>query len=1096
MSARPAKIFHGLVLLSVTVLLWLSTQALADDIEIFISTGDQPIACEAPNVLFIIDTSASMDADVETQEPWNPDETYEGCFNSSRIYYAATGTPQCGHQFTFAKVDFFCLAAATGTEYTGLLQAWDPAQNAWGKIPDSDEDRLIECADDEGIHGNGNDDKTYAVDGENGPWSTEMDDRVAWGANATATTLFDGNWLNWQRNPPTFTRSRLAIVQEVVNNTLDNMNDINVGIMRFNSTDGGPVIAAVTDLDESRIELKDTIDSLEPGGSTPLSETLYEAGQYLAGRLVDFGDQDVDILNRSVAASRTGNDIASDRYLSPLRDGGQNNYIVLLTDGEPTDDKEANRKIEALPGYGELVGEPCNDAVDGDCLDKMAQYLNLADLRNDLDGRQNVITHTIGFLAGFELLQSTAERGGGKYFVADDTATLTQALANLAKDFSRQASLLTAPTVPLNVFNRSNRLNEVYLSLFQPESTTHWPGNLKKYQLIETANGKILADANGQAVLTPDNLIDSSAVSLWSAPLVDGQDVRLGGAASRLLDPATRNLLTNAAGGMALSQVNIGNPAITAAMLGAPIDQRNAVINWARGFDVRDANGDGNLNDPRLSMGDPLHVQPVVGEYGDDEENRNAVVFIATNDGYVHAVDARFGNEIWAFIPQRLLKRLFALSLDEAAQNKQYGLDGELVLITKDNGKPDTLLFGMRRGGEALFSMDISNRNAPKLNWIIDNSQADFLDMGQTWSPPIIREMNIGGQVRTVAIFGGGYDPGQDNRVHRLDTKGNAIYIVDVETGNLLWSAGSAQVARSNHDLSLARMNYSIPAGIRVIDQNEDGLADRMYVGDMGGQIWRFDMVNGNNPGSLVEGGVLASLGAADSAVLPPPAADVRRFYNTPDVVNVIRDQNVFLAINIGSGYRAHPLDASIDDEFFSIRDFHPTQVIPTDQYDSQAFPLILRDDLIDITNNAEAILEPSDAGWRLGMVQDAGEKILSESLTIDNVTFFDSFAPTDAVQSCLPGNGTIRHYVVSLIDGNALTNLDNSLDPENLTPEDRFIEGGTQISGPTLGPDNTVCSGLGCFDEDIELPPIDEYGEGASSDIVRETYWYPVEAP
>jgi len=1081
------KLFLGIALLSVTSLLRLSTPALADDVEIYISTNDQAIACEAPNVLFIFDTSGSMDADVVTQEPWNPETTYAGCFNSNRIYYAETGTtPECDHPDTFSKTDLACLAGASGTEYTGLFQAWDPALNIWGKIPDSNEDRIIECAADEGIHGSGNDDKTFAVDGEQGPWSADSDGHVAWGANATAATLFDGNWLNWQQNPPTFTRSRLAVVKEVVNNTLDNMANVNVGIMQFNPTDGGPVIAAITDLDESRVALKDTIDGLEPGAYTPLSETLYEAGQYLAGRLVDFGDIEID--NRSVAAARLGDDLSSNRYLSPLRAGGQNNYIVLLTDGEPTEDKGANQKIEALPGYGVAVGEPCSDAVDGDCLDKMAQYLNLTDLRDDLPGSQNIITHTIGFTADFDLLQRTAERGGGKYFVADDTATLTRALANLAKDFSRQASLLTAPTVPLNNFNRSSRLNEVYLSLFQPDSATHWPGNLKKYRLAETENGTTLVDANGRAVLTSNNLIDSSAQSLWSAPLVDGQDVRLGGAASRLLHPGTRNLLTNAAGGTGLSQLHTGNQAITAAILGAPDEQRDTVINWARGYDVRDENGDGSIIDPRLAMGDPLHVQPVVGEYGDNEASRNAVIFIATNDGYVHAIDALLGNELWAFIPQRLLKRLYALSLDEAAQNKQYGIDGQLVLTTSSTGKPDTLLFGMRRGGEALFSMDISNPSSPKLNWIIDSSHADFLDMGQTWSAPVIKEMNIGGQVHTVAIIGGGYDSGQDNSVHRLDTKGNAIYIIDVESGDLLWSAGSAQTARSNHDLSLPKMKYSIPAGIRVVDQDEDGLADRMYVGDMGGQIWRFDITNGNNAGALAEGGVLASLGAADA--MNPPAADVRRFYNTPDVVNVIKDKNFFLAINIGSGYRAHPLDSSVDDEFFSIRDFHSTQVIPTDQYDSQDFPLILRDDLIDITDNLAPTLEATDVGWRFGMVQSTGEKILGESLTVDNEVFFNSFAPTNSVQSCLPGAGLNRSYRISIFDASPLTNLDNSVDNENLTLTDRFTEGsiGAPITAPGFGPNNTdiPCSGLDCFKPRPN-------GETQESDSVRKTYWYPV---
>lgn len=1096
MNNRPSTRHNGLSILFASGLVWLSTHTLADDVEIFVSTDDQEFTCEVPNVLFIIDTSGSMDTEVLTQAPWNPSQTYDGCFDSGRIYYSEAGmVPECGHQFTFSKEDQFCAAAVSSTEYTGLFQAWDPEPKTWGKIPDSNEDRLIECAADEGTHGRESGDETYAVDGIDGPWSNEMADRIAWGANATSATLYDGNWLNWQSNPPTFTRSRLDVVKEVVNSTLDNMGNVNVGLMQFNSHEGGPVIEAVNSLTENRTQLKQTINNLSPDNRTPLSETVYEAGQYLAGRLVDFGDKDSD--NRSVAASRTGNTLASDRYLSPLTVAGQNNYIVLLSDGEPSDDTSANAKIEGLPDYGELVGESCSNGSDGDCLPNMAQYLNLADLRSDIEGKQNVITHTIGFAIDLELLSETAARGGGKYFVADNTASLTSALSSLAEDFSRAASLLVSPSVPINSFNRTERLNEVYLSLFEPATTYHWPGNLKKYEFVQTDTGALLIGADGRPALSEDgNFIDSSATSLWSDS-VDGENVSLGGAASRLLDPSTRELLTNASATLTLSALEVGNSAITAAMLAAPADERDTVIQWARGFDARDANGDGNQDDPRLSMGDPLHVQPITGDYGDDENSRNPVVFVATNDGYLHAVDARDGHEIWAFVPQRLLKRLYSLSLDEAAQNKQYGLDGDLVLITGHDGKPETLLFGMRRGGEALYSLNVSNRDTPELNWIVDSSQPDFLDMGQTWSPPVVRDIKIGAQVHTVAIFGGGYDSGQDNREHRLDTKGNAIYFVDVETGDLLWSAGSPQ-ARSDHDRKLERMNYSIPAGIRVSDQNADGLADRMYVGDMGGQIWRFDIIRGNNRSNLVEGGVLASLGAADLPA-PPPPEDVRRFYNTPDIVNVVKGLNIFLSINIGSGYRAHPLDTRIYDEFFSVRDFDSTHVIPTDEYGSQAFPLITRDDLKDITGDASAPLEPTDAGWRLGMVQDDGEKILGESLTIDNVLFFNSFAPISSGQSCLPGAGINRNYRVSLIHGNALTNLDNSEDDENLTPEDRFIEGdiGAPISGPAFGPDDVVCSGLDCFDGDREFGDDDDDDDDDSMPSkVKKTYWRPVEAP
>ncbi len=139
---------------------------------------------------------------------------------------------------------------------------------------------------------------------------------------------------------------------------------------------------------------------------------------------------------------------------------------------------------------------------------------------------------------------------------------------------------------------------------------------------------------------------------------------------------------------------------------------------------------------------------------------------------------------------------------------------------------------------------------------------------------------------------------------------------------------------------------------------NRDHLADRMYAADVGGRVWRFDIINGNAPGTLVEGGVMASLGAADLGA-SPPAADVRRFYVEPDVASVTVDDEFYLTVNLGSGFRAHPLDTTVDDEFYSIRDFNPFNVVLTADYPAP----LTRADLIDITDLSHPALLPADAG-------------------------------------------------------------------------------------------------------------------------------------
>ncbi len=180
--------------------------------------------------------------------------------------------------------------------------------------------------------------------------------------------------------------------------------------------------------------------------------------------------------------------------------------------------------------------------------------------------------------------------------------------------------------------------------------------------------------------------------------------------------------------------------------------------------------------------------------------------------------------------------------------------------------------------------------------------------LGQAWSTPVITRVNISGATqnsqRLVLVIGGGYDAMEDNSTfYAADTVGNHVYMVDALTGNLLWSAG-----KTGANFNSANMDHAIPSPVAVLDIDGNGYADRMYVGDMAAQLWRFDITNGNTAASLVAGGVIASLGTKLDAV--HAAADQRRFYSAPDVAAEQKPKlTPFLSIAIGSGYRGHPLN-------------------------------------------------------------------------------------------------------------------------------------------------------------------------------------------
>src|SRR4051794_38627950 len=100
-----------------------ATAAFADDTEIFF---DQNAADIPPNVLFILDTSGSMNELVTTQQPYDPAKTYtpDKCggtaFDASSYYYSSKGLPKCGSANKLDKKLFKCVSMLTALSTSGF----------------------------------------------------------------------------------------------------------------------------------------------------------------------------------------------------------------------------------------------------------------------------------------------------------------------------------------------------------------------------------------------------------------------------------------------------------------------------------------------------------------------------------------------------------------------------------------------------------------------------------------------------------------------------------------------------------------------------------------------------------------------------------------------------------------------------------------------------------------------------------------------------------------------------------------------------------------------------------------------------------------
>jgi type IV pilus assembly protein PilY1 len=301
-----------------------------------------------------------------------------------------------------------------------------------------------------------------------------------------------------------------------------------------------------------------------------------------------------------------------------------------------------------------------------------------------------------------------------------------------------------------------------------------------------------------------------------------------------------------------------------------------------------------------------------------------------------------------------------------------------------------------------------------------------------------------------VLIFGGGYDETQDNdqgaTIYNTDGLGNQVFMVDALSGQLLWFASGPGGAVAPN-LQLDRMNNSIPSAVRVLDLDGNGFADRMYVGDTGGRLWRFDILADSDPATpgvtvprpseLVTGGVIASLGNADDTT--HPIASTRKFYETPDVSLVRRrGASTYLNIAIGSGWRGHPLNVAIQDRFYAIRDYEPFNPLTQTLFDN--FDVITDGELADITTNVNPLVPDGAPGWKLELRLPGGftgEKVLAESRTFNNVIFFPTYLPDGTAGSdpCAPA-GTNRAYAVSVNDGRPVIDINRD---NQTTTEDRY---------------------------------------------------------
>lgn len=427
-------------------------------------------------------------------------------------------------------------------------------------------------------------------------------------------------------------------------------------------------------------------------------------------------------------------------------------------------------------------------------------------------------------------------------------------------------------------------------------------------------------------------------------------------------------------------------------------------LNFIRGNQAEEARNGGTFRDRSTVLGDIINSNPIAisvpeqqypvvwsgaapennvsyNSFRQANLNRQAVLYVGANDGMLHAFNAITGNELFAYVPSAVYPNLTKLTSPD--YNHHYFVYGSPAVIDVfiNNQWRTILAGGLNGGGQGIYALDVTDpasfteANAANIvKW--EFTDVNDADLGFTYSQP--------------AIFGNGYNNTADDG--RASITGNAVlYIVNIDTGAIIKKLDTG-VGMSDDPLGLGRPNGM--ASPVVVDIDGNSIADRVYVGDLFGNLWKIDISSSNVNQwdfSFKSGSNPAPFFVAQDANGNRQPITIK-----PTVSRLDVDPSG-LQVYIGTGKyleASDKTDTSIQ-SVYALRDTNNTVITGRNELRQQT--ILQEEDNVRVTS--DNLLANNDRGWYMDLTVNnvqRGERVIANMLFLNGKIIFTTTIPTE----------------------------------------------------------------------------------------------------